>query len=145
MEEREDTLSLLRECNSGIQMGVSAIEDVIDKIESPKLKEELESSMKEHERLGNETHDLLNELGEKVEETHPIAKEMSKMKTSVKMALDENDKTAAGLISDGCHMGIKSLSKYLNMYEKAGEKSKDIARKLIYMEDSLDKKMRFYL
>ena len=92
MEEREDTLSLLRECNQGIQMGVSAIEDVIDKIERPKLKEELESSMKEHERLGNETHDLLNELGEKVEETHPIAKEMSKMKTSVKMALDENDK-----------------------------------------------------
>ena len=38
MEEREDTLSLLRECNSGIQMGVSAIEDVIDKIEKSEVK-----------------------------------------------------------------------------------------------------------
>lgn len=145
MEVREDTLSLLKECNSGIQMGVQGIEDVLDKIDNCDMKKVLESSMEEHKRLGNETHDMLEGYGESVEDAHPIAKEMSKMKTSVKMAIDENDKTAAELISDGCHMGIKSLSMYLNQYKAAEEKAKDIAKKVISMEESLDKKMRCYL
>ena len=145
MEQREDTLSLLQECNSGIQMGVQSINDVLDKIENEKLKDILESSMEEHRRLGNETHEMLIKYGEDVKEAHPMAKEMAKMKTGVKMAIEENDKTAAGLISDGCHMGIKSLSKYLNQYKKAEEKAKDIAKKLIPMEESLDTKIRCYL
>ena len=101
--------------------------------------------MEEHNRLGNETHDMLREFGEEITEAHPIAQEMSSMKTNVKMALGEKDETAAELISDGCHMGIKSLSEYLNQYKCADERAKDIAKKLISMEESLDEKMRPYL
>lgn len=145
MDKREDTLLLLQECNSGIQMGVQSIKDVIEKIKDQKLKDLLHSSMEEHKRLGNETHEMLNDYGEEVKEAHPVAKEMAKMKTEVKMAMDDDDKTAANLISDGCHMGIKSLSKYLNQYKEAEKKAKDIAKKLISMEESLDAKLRCYL
>lgn len=145
MSDNKDTISLLKECNSGIQMGVQGIDDVLDKIDDEKLKKILESSRQEHERLGNETHDMLEKLGEEVKEAHPIAKEMAKMKSEMKMTINENDKTAAALISDGCHMGIKSLSKYLNEFENAEEKAKDIAKKLISMEESLEEKMRPYL
>lgn len=145
MGERDDTLSLLKECNSGVKMGVQVIDDVIEKITDQELKKILNSSMEEHSRLGDETRTMLEGYGEEVEEPHPIAKEMSKMKTGIKMAMDEDDATAAALISDGCHMGIKSLSKYLNQYEAAEEKAKDIAKKLISMEESLDVRMRPYL
>lgn len=143
--QTKDTVSLLKECNSGIQMGVQAIRDVLDKIIDNKLKDILQSSLSEHERLGNKTHEMLQEFGEEVKDAHPFAKEMSSMKTNMKMAIDENDETAADLISDGCHMGVKSLSKYLNQYKKAEEKAKDIAKKLISMEESLDVKVRAFL
>ena len=42
-------------------------------------------------------------------------------------------------------MGVKSLSKYLNEYKAADEKSKDLAKRLILLEESLAKEVRRYL
>ena len=81
----------------------------------------------------------------KGKEPNPMAKSMSWLKTNVKMAFDESDQTIADLITDGCNMGVKSLSKYLNQYKNANEKSKDIAKNLIILEENLSKDIRqFY-
>ena len=45
--------------------------------------------------------------------------------------MNESDKTIADLMTDGCNMGVKSLNQYLNQYEAADEKKKDIAKRLI--------------
>ena len=37
--------------------------------------------------------------------------------------------TVADLMTDGCNMGVKSLSRYLNQYKAADEQSKNIAKK----------------
>ena len=74
-----------------------------------------------------------------------MAKGMSWMKTNLKLSLDESDETVADLITDGCNMGVKSLNKYLNKYEAAEEKVKDIAKKLINMEEKLAVEIRKYL
>ena len=59
--------------------------------------------------------------------------------------MNESDKTIADLMTDGCNMGIKSLSGYLNKYEAADESSKDIAKRLIKAECELAEGMRSYL
>ncbi len=59
--------------------------------------------------------------------------------------IDESDRTIADLITDGCNMGIKSLSKYLNQYKAADEQSKDIAKRLIQLEEKLVCNMRPFL
>ena len=53
--------------------------------------------------------------------------------------------TIAGLMTDGCGMGVKSLNKYLNQYRAADETSKDIAKRLIALEDRLAVEIRRYL
>ncbi len=70
---------------------------------------------------------------------------MSWMKTNVKLAMDESDATIADLITDGCNMGVKSLSRYLNQYQAADEETKDIAKKLIKQEEELSIHMRSFL
>lgn len=145
MNQEHDTIALLKECNSGIQMGVHSIEEVMGKVVSQDMRKLLESSLEEHERLGNETHDMLREYGQEVKDAHPFVKSMSDMKTNMKIAMDESDATIAEILVDGCHMGVKSLSQYLNQYKGADERAKDIAKKLISMEESLDKKLRVYL
>ena len=61
------------------------------------------------------------------------------------MAADDSDATAADLLTAGCDMGTKSLSKYLNQYKAADEKSKDIAKRLIKIEEDLRSDLRQYL
>ena len=67
----------------------------------------------------------------------PIAKGMSWMKTNMKLTMEDSDSIIADLMVDGCDMGVKSLSRYLNQYKAADEKSKDIAKRLISMEETL--------
>ncbi len=142
---QEDTIKLLRECNAGIKMGVSSIDEILDEVRDRRLEKLLVSAKDEHKRLGTETHKLLSKYGDEGKEPSPVAKSMSWIKTNVMMAVDAGDGTIADLITDGCDMGVKSLSRYLNKYKAADEKSKDIAKALIAVESSLSRSLRGYL
>ena len=74
-----------------------------------------------------------------------MAKGMSWVKTNVKLAMDMSDATVAELMTDGCNMGVKSLNRYLNQYEAADETAKDIAKRLIRLEEQLAVDMRRFL
>ena len=140
-----DTEKLLRECNSGIKMGVSSIERVMPYAKSEKLKKALNSSKDEHAVLGDETHKLLLKYGVETKEPHPVARMMSDMKIRGKMMMNRTDKTIADLMTDGCNMGVKSLNKYMNKYKAADEVSKDIAKRLVNLEEKLTVDIREFL
>jgi len=74
-----------------------------------------------------------------------MAKGMSWMKTNVRLAADTSDKAIADLMTDGCNMGVKSLNQFLNQYEAADERTKDIAKRLIHLEETLASEIREYL
>ena len=141
----DDTIKLLRECSAGLKIGISSIDDVLDNVENGSLKDILKDSRDIHCRLDAETDGYLERYHDEGKEPHPVAKGMSWMKTNMKMAMEETDHTIADLITDGCNMGVKSLSRYLNQYAAADEQSKDITKKLIRIEEDLAVKMRDYL
>ncbi|MBQ1224183.1 MAG: hypothetical protein IIX84_07875 [Oscillospiraceae bacterium] len=144
---QEDTVRLLRECSSGITMGIDSIGEVMTSVKDGKLRDVLCDSREKHRELGLETDMLLDNYGDNEKEPAMIAKGMSKLKSEIKltMAGDEKDSAVADLITDGCNMGIKSLSKYLNEYEAADEKSKDITKRLIAVEEALCRDVRQWL
>lgn len=144
MEDR-DSIKLLKECDAGSKMAVTSLDDVLEKVENENLKALLSETKEHHEQLGNEIHKLLMEYGSEEKEPKPMAKGMSKLKTSMKMGMDDSDETVADLITDGCNMGIKSLYKYLNQYPSANSKVKDLCQRLIGIEDQLRKELRQYL
>ena len=140
-----DTVKLLRECDAGIKMGVSSINDVIDGINDRNFKSCLSECRREHKVLENEVNSLLDRYGDTGKEPNFMAKTMSHMKTEVKMGWDNSDATAADLLTDGCNMGVKSLNRYLNQYKAADEVSKDITKRLINLEQQLSTDIRQYL
>ncbi|MBQ5544668.1 MAG: hypothetical protein IIU00_03245 [Clostridia bacterium] len=144
-QQTEDTRKLLRECNAGIKMGVTSIDEVIDTVKDPHLKQVLKDSRAEHNQLGDETHELLLAYGCDTKEPHPIAKGMSWLKTNVKLQMGADDKTVAGLMIDGCHMGVKSLSGFLNEYKEADHKSRSMTERLIDVEERMAENMKAYL
>jgi gas vesicle protein len=141
----QDTIKLLRECDAGVKMGVASIDDVLDQVHSDTLKQYLTECKKEHEKLKNEIQILLDKYHDNGKEPTPIAKGMSWMKTNMKMKMDHSDQTIADLMTDGCNMGVKSLNQYLNQYEAADEVSKDIAKRLIHLEEQLAVDIRKFL
>lgn len=140
-----DTIELLKECDSGSKMAVSSIDEVLDKVESSELRKLLTESKDHHSKLGNDLHAILNEYGIESKEPNPMAKGMAWMKTNVKIGMHEVDETIADLMTEGCDMGIKSLNKYLNQYKAADNRAKDICSRLISIEEELDKKLRKFL
>ena len=141
----QDTIKLLRECDAGIKMGVSSIDDVMPHVKSDELKKILNACKDEHENLRVELQNLLDKYEDEGKEPNPVAKGMSWMKTNVKLGMEVTDKTVSDLMTDGCNMGVKSLNRYLNQYEAADEVSKDIAKKLINLEEKLAVDIRKFL
>ena len=141
----QDTIKLLRECDAGIKMGIASIDDVISHVQSKNFSQLLTKCRQEHEQLQNEIQSLLDRFKDEGKNPNPIAKGMSWMKTNMKLSMEDSDATIADLMTDGCNMGVKSLNRYLNQYEAADEVSKDIAKKLINLEEKLAVDIRQFL
>ncbi|MDE5582162.1 MAG: hypothetical protein K2J08_00450 [Ruminococcus sp.] len=141
----QDTIKLLRECDAGVKMGVSAIDEVLDYVHDENLKNTLNYSMGENAKLERDLQLALADYHDEGKDPNPIAKGMSWVKTNMKLKMDESDSTIAELITDGCNMGIKSLNRYLNQYKAADERSKSLAGRLISTEEKLSFDMRQFL
>ena len=141
----QDTIKLLRECDAGTKMGIESIEDVLGHVERKNLYHKLENSKQEHEALHAEIQQHLWRFHDQGKNPSPIAKGMSKVKTTMKLSMENTDQCIAGLMADGCNMGVKSLNHYLNQYKAADEKSKDMAKRLIHLEETLAREMQAYL
>ena len=114
----QDTIKLLRECDSGVKMGVDSINDVLQSTRSPELKKLLTDCRNQHEILGDEISRKLCSACEPGKQTPACAKGLAWIKTNVKLAVNESDSTVADLITDGCNLGVKSLRLLTNNPDK---------------------------
>lgn len=126
-------------------MAISSITDMLERVESPSLLALLTKSLITHQQLEQEISSLLLEYGEKPEEPAIMGKLMSKAKVNIKMLEKNDDKTIAGLILDGCNMGIKQLCSLVNEYKAAHEKAVSLGKKLIKEEEHLIDELKAYL
>lgn len=140
-----DTIKLLRECDAGIKMGIQAIDDVFDHVQSPDFKQLLHACKEEHGKLAKEIEQLLNQYHDDGKDPNFITEKMAKIKTEIKLQMNATDNTIADLVTNGCNIGVKSLNKYLNQYAAAEEKSKDITKRLINLEGQLVLDIRKFL
>ncbi len=141
----QDTIRLLRECDAGIKMGISSLDDSVKYVKNPELKNILDESAKEHTKIKHDMQKLLDRYHDHGKEPPVMAKGMEWVKTNIKLAVNASDTAVAEFITDGCNMGVKSLSRYLNQYQAADEKSKDISKKLISVEEKLAVDIRQFL
>lgn len=143
--DNKDTVCLLKECDAGTKMAVSSINDVLSRVQSAEMRQVLTESKNHHEKLCDEIHSVLSRHQWEEKDPNPMAKSMSWLKTNVKLTMDASDSTIADLLTDGCHMGIKSLHKYMNQYPAADHSSKEICGRLVDIEEQLCRSLEEYL
>ena len=143
--QNNESIRLLHECDSGIKMGIESISQVMDSVSSERMKGMLEQSLDEHRELSRKIENKLADMGADGKNPNPIAQGMSRIKTGMKLTMDKCDATVAGLMTDGCHMGIKSISKCINENSGADASSRELAQRLVTIEEKLARNMRDYL
>lgn len=125
----QDTVKLLRECDA-VKMGLCSFDEVMNYVHSDRLRSCISECKAEHEEFADEMQNLLEKHSDDGKEPNPIAKSMSWLKTNVMLSVNDSDSVIADLMTDGCNMGIKALSKYLNEYSEADKTSKDLANRI---------------
>lgn len=141
----DDTIKLLRECDQGIEMGISSIDEVYDYVYSKELKNFLKESKNRHLELKKEINLLLDKYHDDGKSPNPFVKGMSYIKTKIELIMHKSDSKIADLMTDGCNMGVKSLNKYLNKYVAASEDAKELTKSLIEEEETLAIDIRRFL
>lgn len=143
--QNDDTIKLLKECHAGTKTAVASIEEIMSEIQEGKLKDLLEKAKQDHEAIGEAVHSRLIILHDQGKEPNPMAKAMSWMKINGKMMMHHTEATAADLMMDGCNMGIKSISRYLNQYAAADDEAKAEVEQLVKLEQDLMNNLRGFL
>lgn len=141
----DDTIKLLKECNAGSKMAITSINEVKEKAQNKNLLSLLEHFLKEHQLIEEETHKALNAYQDTEKAPNPMAEAMAWAKINIKFLVDSTDQEIAELMIDGCHMGIKSVSRYINQYPTAKKEVKDLADKLVKLEQDFMNDLRVYL
>ena len=141
----EDTINLLKECNAGCKSGTNSMEQVKPYIENGKLKSVIDEYNDKHIKIGDECHQMLNEYHEEEKDPKVSAKAFSWISTEIKLMMNNDSHKIADLMIDGCNMGIKSVSEYINKYKTASTESVDLAKKLVRTEQEFMNDMLGYL
>lgn len=141
----QDTIRLLRECDAGVKMGIAAIDNVLSEVKNEEFRVKLIDLKDDHQQLNGDIQKLLGRYHDDGKDPNPIVKGMSQIKTNFRMAAENSDATIADLMTDGCNMGVKSLSRYLNQYKAADESSKELTKRLIKIESDFTAEIRPYL
>lgn len=131
-----DSIRLLQECNSGCKNATNSMEQVKEYIKDPKFEELIDDYNRKHIAIGEECQRLLEQCGEDGKDPSVAARAVSWIGTEVKLALNDTTSKIAGIMMDGCNMGLKSVSGYRNQYSAASPQSVRLADNLISTEQN---------
>ena len=142
---KKETEKLLCECTSGTKMGEHALSLALPRVKNSELKSTLETAIQNHAIIGDEARKMLFSAHKRDKSPSPLLLMMSDAKMNAMMLVNGSSSTVASLITDGCDMGTKTLSKALNNLPTADLQARHLANKLIAAEDELRKNLRKFL
>lgn len=141
----EDSINLLKECNSGCKSATNSMEQVLPFTKDHALKSVINEYNEKHIKIGDQCHQMLNESHKEEKDPPVMAKAFSWISTEVKLMINDDTHKIAELMIDGCNMGIKSVSEYINKYKNASRECMDLAKNLVTIEQEFMNDLLKYL
>ena len=141
----KETISILKECDAGVKMALASLDDVWEHVQQSELRAILNTTRAQHQAVGREVQQMLDEYGGKEKDPNPVARKMSAVMTRTKLGLDKSDAACARVLAEGCDMGVQSLHRYLNRYRGAEVPARAACRTLVAIEEQLGRDLRQFL
>lgn len=141
----ECTAKLLEECSQGCKMAISSINQIQEHIKDDRLSSVVSRYKEKHRELEKEAAQLLEEEGKAEPSPKAAASAMSWITTNVKLMMDEGSGQIAKLLMDGCNMGVQGITESIHKYKDASQASRALAKKLVKLEEDMQKDMKGFL
>ena len=141
----DDTVKLIRECDSGCKIACDNISQMYGSLKDPAIKGVLENYYGKHVSFSEQGGKMLLEKGKAQKYPSMMTKLMGTVTNGVKLTISKTPSTVSKLTIDGCAMGIKSVGQYLNKYTEASEESRNLASNIITTERQFMDEMIKYL
>lgn len=126
--ENHDSVLLLQDCIAGCKMALESMDNIREHTDDKQLRELIDKYYDEHTGLSVDCRDMLDKAGADIKEPGVFAKMAAKLQTAMKMAVNDDQSQAAKLLTEGCNMGIETISGSLNEYRDADSKSVQLQR-----------------
>lgn len=126
-------------------MAMDSVKKMRQYVKTPELNRLLEAYGEKHRRLEGEIADQLESFGESESAPGKMAEVMAKAEMNMRMFLHPDDEHVARIMMDGCNMGIQSVSDYVNKHPDASRESRDIAGKIIKIEEDFMQEMKGFV
>lgn len=97
----EDSIELLQQTSSGCKMAIDTIDHIKSHVRDKQLIVIMDKYHKQHEELEEECSKLIGQIGVKDKEPNKISQIFATLQSRVKMFVDDDKATAAGLLTDG--------------------------------------------
>lgn len=127
------------------QMGQIGIRSILKAPLRADLRTELDSQLKEYDKIESEAHGIALCRGWKLKELDPAIKGMTNMMTRSRLSFGNANSKAAAMMIHGNTKGIIKGFKNLNQFPPSDKPVKDLAQKLIDFEEVNNRQLQGFL
>ena len=140
------TKSFLDSLYKNVKMGADSIIDLMPKVSSEKMREEMTAELEHYEKFAKDIRNMLLELGEEPKEESFMTKLMTKMGISINTMMDATSSHIADMMIQGATMGITETTKLIREFENTpcSEAALSLAKETVkYEQESIEKLKKF--
>ena len=138
-------LDLLEKTYQNASIGITAIEEVIDKAANKDLTRDLKNQLMDYQDIANKARDQLLMNGAQVKDKSLYDKAMMKGNIKMNNWMDPSDSHIAEMVLKGSTMGVTQMTKLLHDKVNADGVSTQIAQEFLKKEESNIETMKAYL
>jgi hypothetical protein len=138
-------LDLLEKTYQNASIGITAIEEVLDKTTNKDLVRDLNNQLRDYHEIANKAREQLVINGAEVKEKPVYDRAMMKGNIKMNIWMDPTDSRIAEMVLKGSTMGVTQMTKLLHDKTDADGDSTQIAKDFIRKEEKNIETMKAYL
>lgn len=141
----DENIEMLNYIYQNAEMGKTSIEQILKEVEDLEFRDVLKEQLKDYEYVMDKSDSLLHDEGKLPKGIDAMPKIMSYIKIKMDTLKDDTSSHIAEMMMQGSNMGITEITKNLNKYENVDDEVKDLASRLLKIEQDNVEKLKPYL
>ena len=138
-------LDLLEKTYQNAKIGITAIEEVLDKASRTDLIHDLQNQLKDYSEIASKAKNELLKNGAEVKEKPIYDRAMMKGNIKMNLWMEPSDSRIADMVIKGSTMGMTQMMKLINDKKAADGTCIQIAKEFVQKEENNIETMKAYL
>lgn len=141
----DENVEMLNYIYQNAEMGKVTIDQILKEVKDIEFRDVLKEQLKDYQYVVNRCDSLLNAEGRLPKSIDVMPKIMSYFKIKFDTLKDDTSSHIAEMMMQGSNMGITDITRNLNKYKNVDDNIKDLASRLLKIEQDNVETLKPYL